>query len=362
MAGDAPLDASSTVAEPPPPTRPATSYDTPVVVTPQGRHEPTFAAATRTVRVPVSVVDPEGEPVTGLGESDFRVVEDGRPQSVTLFSSERRPLRLVLALDTSKSMASKAGQVKEALEHFIHLLEPADEVLVMTFGDRVSVAQEFTSDRGLLANVLGRLRPAGGTALYDAASEAVRRVAPGEAEAKAVVLVTDGVDTASSVAFRELREQSRRSEVPVFSIGLDSRMPAGDASRPRRPLVPGYGGWPGGGRWPGGLGGRPRDAGPGGRFASGRGRLDFDEAPLEQLADDTGARVEIVRGLGHEGERTPAANRLERAVESIAMTLRHRYLLGYEPPEGERGWREIRVEVDRPALTAFARKGYYAGG
>ena len=59
---------------------------------------------------------------------------------------------------------------------------------------------------------------------------------------------------------------------------------------------------------------------------------------------------------------TPGNDRLKQAVESIAMTLRHRYLLGYEPPEGKRGWREIRVEVDRPAMTAHARKGYYAGG
>jgi hypothetical protein len=93
-------------------------------------------------------------------------------------------------------------------------------------------------------------------------------------------------------------------------------------------------------------------------------RLGFDEKPLTELADETGGRAEIVKGLQHytPDTETPGSDRLKVAVESIAMTLRHRYLLGYDPPEGKQGWREIRVEVDVPAATARARKGYYAGG
>jgi hypothetical protein len=96
----------------------------------------------------------------------------------------------------------------------------------------------------------------------------------------------------------------------------------------------------------------------------GRGRKGFDEKPLLELADDTGGRAEIVKGLPHytPDSDVPKSDRLKEAVESIAMTLRHRYLLGYDPPEGKPGWREIRVEVDRPETTARARKGYYAGG
>jgi hypothetical protein len=93
------------------------------------------------------------------------------------------------------------------------------------------------------------------------------------------------------------------------------------------------------------------------------GPLSFDDRPLKQLADDTGGRAEIVKGLEHytASSVTPGNDRLKQAVESIAMTLRHRYLLGYEPPEGKRGWREIRVQVDKPSLTPLARRGYYAG-
>jgi VWFA-related protein len=341
------------------------AYAPPVVVTPPDGQAPTFSASTRTVRVPVSVLDQGGEPVMGLVERNFRISENGKRQDITLFSGERRPLRLALALDLSGSMENKIRQVEEALRHFIDLLEPADQILVMTFNDRLRTLQDFTSDRAALGRVLDGLEPFGGTALYDAAFECIRRVALGPAESKAVVLVTDGVDTASTVAYKDLREFARRKEVPVFSIGLDTGSQMKDFFPPQGHSRPG-GGRPGP---PGGGAGRPGGWGGGGIGGSipwgGHGsRKGFDEKPLLELADDTGGRAEIVKGLPHytPDSDVPKSDRLKEAVESIAVTLRHRYLLGYDPPEGKPGWREIRVEVDRPETTARARKGYYAGG
>jgi len=344
----------------------------------------TFEARTRTVRVPVSVLDDGGRPVTGLRAEDFQLRDDGRKQSITLFSGERRSLRIALALDTSGSMANKMREVEGALRHFIDLLEPSDEILVLTFNDRVRVLQDFTSDRALLGRVLDKLTPAGPTALYDATAEAIRRVATGPADGKAVVIVSDGVDTASTSSFESLRELARRSEVPVFSIGLDAdvrtlvRAPGGSGpgGGPRLP-IPGMGGGrgrgpgrgPGGGRggWPGGGPGGGSGGWPGGSGGGGGvpiSRVDgFDAGPLRDLADDTGARAEIVKGSEHysPGQEWPGSDRLKAAVETIALTLRYRYLLGYEPPEGKPGWRTIRVEVDRPAAHPRTRKGYYAG-
>ena len=93
-------------------------------------------------------------------------------------------------------------------------------------------------------------------------------------------------------------------------------------------------------------------------------RRAFDEKPLMELADDTGGRAEIVKGAQHYSpdSGTLENDQLKQAVESIAMTLRHRYLLGYEPPDGKHGWREIEVEVTKRDTTPHARKGYYAGG
>jgi len=352
----------------PPPSRPSAAAD-----------EPTFAVRTRTVRVPVSVLDKLGQPVLGLRGEDFQVSEDGKRQKVTLFSGERRPLRLALALDVSGSMDTKIRQVEEALRHFIDLLEQADQIMVITFSDRVHVVQDFTSDRERLASVLDRLEPGGGTTLYDAAYLAIQRVAQGPAESKAVVLVSDGVDTSSSRTFDELREFARRAEVPVFSIGLDGGNELRNLSHPPgrrgpggRPGGPGGGrpGGPGGG-WPGGGGGwSGGGGGPGGGLGGGPGgrswpRRGFDGKPLIELADDTGGRAEILKGIQHYtpgSDEPPGSDRLKEAVESIAMTLRHRYLLGYEPPEGKPRWRTIRVDVNRSDANARARKGYYAGG
>ena len=332
--------------------------------------EPTFAADTRTVRVPVAVLDRSGRPVLDLDRDAFRVADDGKRQAVTLFSRERRPLRIALALDLSRSMDNKIRQVEEALRHFIDLLEPADEILVLTFNDHVHVVQDFTSDRALLERVLDDLEPSGGTALYDAAFAAIQRVAAGPAESKAVVLVTDGVDTASSVSLKDLRETARRAEVPVFSIGLDAENPHLDFAR--GPTHDGHGGGhggrPGGGGWPGGGGGGWGGGRGGGGWGGGSGRprpASFDGRPLTELADDTGATAEIVKGLEHYtpgSDEPPGSEKLKAAVESIATILRHRYLLGYEPPaSGPHEWRTIGVDVDRPDATARARKGYYGG-
>ena len=330
---------------------------------------PTFASGTRTVRVPVSVLDKAGEPVLGLSGADFRIKENGKPRELTLFSGERRPLRIALALDLSRSMRNKIRQVEAALKHFIDVLEPADQIMVITFSGSVHVVQDLTSDRARLEQVLDELEPEGPTALYDATYEAIKRVAEGPADSKAVVLVTDGVDTVSSVSFETLREYARRAEVPVYSIGLDDPNEERGSRPGGRPGGGGggRGGFPGGG----GRGGFP-GGGMGGRGGGGRGgrggmrHEEFDAKPLTELADDTGGHAEIIKGSGlahySPDSDAPTSGPLKAAVESIASTLRHRYLIGYEPLEGKPGWRTIRVDVDRPPdATPRARKGYYAG-
>jgi len=338
----------------------------------QGPSGLTFGASTKSVRVPVSVLDKRGEPVLGLTGQDFQISENGQKQTVTYFSGERRPLRIALCLDVSTSMTEKMKEVSEALRHFINVLEPQDEVLVITFSADVHVEEDFTSDRERLERVFSKLHPDQGTALYDATIEALRHVAPGPAESKAVVLVTDGVDTASRATFEELREVARRTEVPIYSLGIGSDFGLFNIFRPRGGLggmgggrgPRGPGGWGGGGRWPGGGGGRGGWPGGGGG-GGGRGPSpvggpdqDLDPTPLKQLAEDTGGRCEILKGLEHEHGQ----DRLKEAVESIAVTLRHRYLVGYEPQgqAGKSGWRNIKVNVDRPSVSIQARKGYYA--
>jgi hypothetical protein len=100
---------------------------------------------------------------------------------------------------------------------------------------------------------------------------------------------------------------------------------------------------------------------PGGVLSGPRPR-DFDAKPLLELADETGGRAEILKERDHYvPDSDEPQGRLKGAVESIAMTLRYRYLLGYEPTQGGDRWRTIKIEVQRPAAQARARKGYDPG-
>ena len=344
-ASDTVLEAVRRAAPPPPPAaepirEPSTAFPSPPASS-SGRNLPRFGVSTRSVRVPVSVVDKGGNPITNLSAADFRVTEEGKPEEITFFSGERKPLRLAIALDVSGSMADKVDEVVDALKHFIDLLEPADEVLVLTFNDEVRVVQDFTSDRRRVRRILDSLSPQGGTALRDAVIEAIQRVADAPAESKAVVLITDGVDTASRASFKDAREAARRAEVPVYSIGI------GHESEGLRILGGLVLGLPGG---RGGHGGHGGGAGGGG--------ADFDARPLLDLAEETGAQAQILRDAEH--HHTGKVDKIKEAAEAIALALRYRYLLAYEPDAvGKGGWRRIQVKVDRPSADVRARKGYY---
>jgi VWFA-related protein len=330
--------------EPEPMPRAAVPPPPPV---PRAASGPVFGVSTRTVRLPVAVTDRKGHPLTDLNQSDFRVSEEGREQQITFFSGERKPLRIALALDISGSMEKKMREVSDALGYFLDLLEPEDQILVMTFGGSVDVVQDFTSDRERLGSVFAALQPRGSTALYDAVVEGARRVAGSPAESKAIVLVTDGMDTASAASFEQAREAARRAEVPVYSIGIGHDSGLGGLLR----VLGGLGSIQVGRR--GGRGGYPGQGWP-------SGERDLDARPLLDLAEETGGRAEILKGL--DSRRTGKDNRLRDAAESMALSLRYRYLLAYEPPEtaGRGGWRSIKVEVGRPSVIVRARKGYYA--
>lgn len=284
-----------------------------------------FAASAELVRVPVSVTDKRRQPVTGLRQEDFRVWEDGELQPITLFSAERKALMVAILIDVSGSMDVKLDAVADALRHFIDALEPDDQMMIVVFSDRLRILQDFTSDRPLLGRVLERLSAGGSTSLYDALMEGFARLGPVPEESKALVLVTDGVDTASRTSFEDALKAARQSAVPVYSIGLGHR----------RGFLH--------------FGGGADDA------------ADFDERPLRELARLTGGRAEILRDAEHHHRGN--VDRLKDAAVSIALTLRHRYLVAYAPPRPSKpGWREIRVEVSRAGAAVDVRKGYDSPG
>ena len=313
-----------------------------------------FKSGVELINVTATVSDSRGRFVPGLRREDFVVYEDDQPQQVTHFSAERVPVSLGVALDTSGSMAgAKIDAAQNALDRFLYdLLGKQDEIFLYRFSNYPVLLQSWTTDRQLLTRALGRLTPNGGTAMYDAVAEAIPLAAQGQNRKKALLVISDGNDTASRADIREIKQQIRQSEVLVYAIGIDGES---DPTIRRAPLPPprfpipfpfppgrGRGGWPPV-RTPGGTGG--------GGFPRSRDDDRVNVAALRDMTDDSGGRTEIVRD----------AQDLNPATVGIADELSKQYYLGY-PSNGKKDgrWHSIRVEVKNQAYRVRARRGYIA--
>jgi VWFA-related protein len=241
-----------------------------------------------------------------------------------------------------------------------------DEFFLYRFSGSADLVADWTNNRDRLASSLGRIHPNGGTAMYDAAAEAVPMAQSGQNRKKAVVIISDGNDTSSRVGVSEVKQLVRETEVLVYAVGIDGQgtatfqrpAPPVRQPQPRMPIpFPFPGGRGGGGRipFPGSGGGIPPigggpSGGRGGTYSIG-GDDRVNVMALREITDDSGGRTEIVRD----------PRDLDPAVASIADELSQQYYLGYPSPGYKDGrWHTIRVEVRDPALQVRARKGYVA--
>src|SRR6185369_5171470 len=149
-----------------------------------------FRSGVELVNVTATVSDTSGRFVPGLKADDFLVYEDNQPVEITHFSAERVPVSLGIVLDTSGSMAgAKIREAQSALDRFLFdLLDKEDEIFLYRFSNFPVLLQGWTSDRQLLSRVLDRVTPNGGTAMYDAVSEAVPLAQEGQFRKKAIVV------------------------------------------------------------------------------------------------------------------------------------------------------------------------------
>jgi Ca-activated chloride channel homolog len=294
-----------------------------------------FRTSVDLINVTATVTDSEGRFVPGLRMEDFEVYEDGKRQTISQFDSERVPVSLGIVLDASGSMAGeKMSAAKKAVNRFLEdLLGPQDEVFLFRFDSRVTLLSDWTEDRRAVARVVGSVKPAGGTALYDAVAAAVPLGESGTRRKKALVVISDGNDQNSSTELQDVQQQIRESELLVYAIGIDGQESLGSII-PRIILqFPG----PGSGRQP--TGGRP----------SGDGRLNV--RALRAITDDSGGRTEIIRNAGD----------LDAATAGIASELSRQYFLGYSTSSPRDGrWHTIDVRVKRGNYTIRARKGFIA--
>ena len=315
-----------------------------------------FKSGVDLVNVTATVTNEDGRFVPGLRREDFSVYEDGRLQEVSHFSSDRVPVSLGIVLDASGSMTpDKMSAARAAIDRLIYeLLDKDDELFFVEFATRAEMTQGWTKDRQLISRAVKRVEAAGGTAIYDAVAKAIPTAQAGTNRKKALLVISDGNDTNSTISATEVRQRIRESEVLVYALGIDgTRSRTFDPDRPpvqlplpiplpfpggRRPQrFPPIGGGSGGG----GIGGSTSRS-PGDRV---------NADALRFITDDTGGRTEIVRG----------SSGLGPATERIADELSKQYYLGYaSPAERDGRWHSIRVEVRDRRLTVRARRGYTA--
>lgn len=189
---------------------------------PQVRTKPlVFPAELRIVVLQATVRNKEGAMVTDLGRDAFTVYEDGKRQPVTLFSRDDVPVSLGIAIDNSGSMRTRRAKVEAAALAFVRASNQDDEVFVLNFGDKVHLDVPFTRDVALLESGIARVDSIGGTALRDAI-EAGETYLDRHAQhaRRALLVITDGVDNASTITSDRVRQHADRSQITIHAIGL----------------------------------------------------------------------------------------------------------------------------------------------
>ncbi|MDR3791868.1 MAG: VWA domain-containing protein [Terracidiphilus sp.] len=274
--------------------------------------EPLIRVNVRLVNVFINVTDRNGAIVGGLGRENFRLTEDGRPQTIALFERQSElPLNITLAIDTSGSVHKDLADETAAARRFVRsILRAQDQMSVLQFATTVRELAPFTSKPAQIDRALGQLRGDFATALYEAICTGSERLGPKQGR-KVLVLVSDGDDTAKSATYNQALEAALRNEVMIYSL-IDVPIEASAG----------------------------RDIG--------------GEHALITLAEQTGGKHFYVSEGG-----------LDKAFERVSEDLRTQYLLGYYPKNQEPGrtFHRIQVTVPRAAQEQFTirhRTGYFA--
>jgi Ca-activated chloride channel family protein len=254
--------------------------------------------------------------VPGLEQARFSVFEDGVQQDIAYFSRDPQPIALSLLIDTSTSMENKLVVAQEAAIGFARRLKPTDAAQIIDFDSRHEILQTFTADSTLLEQAIRKTQVGGSTSLYNAiyvALSELKRVkasTPDQIRRQAIVVLSDGEDTSSLIAYEDVLESAKRSEVAVYAIGLRSKQ-----DRPTR---------------------------------------GFNEAEfvLRSLSQETGGRAFFVDDI----------SQLGTIYQRIADELANQYSIGYSSKNLKRdgAWRAIVVKVDRPNTAARTKRGYFA--
>jgi len=294
------------------------------------------------VSLPVTVMKRNGQRVADLAKEDFRVYEDKIEQDIKAFSAADEPFSVALLLDTSGSTTEKLQRIQSEAIRFVNQLSPQDSVAVVSFAQEVRLLEDFTTDRARTTAAIRRTASGGFTVLYEAVWLAFKEVLPSAHQRTALVIFSDGVDTASEKATKvETRELAKESRAPVYCIYFNTR-----EEMQRAPGIPASGQ-----TFPPLIGQRTTTI-----PAPGTGRSTEDymggRQYLSDLTDYSGGRV--FDALKMED--------LSPAFDAIVQELSSQYTIGYYPTNARHDgkYRRVDVKVSKPGLYVQTRQGYYA--
>jgi VWFA-related protein len=294
------------------------------------------------VRLNIGVVDQRGRPITSLNKDNFTIYEDGVKQSIARFEPSTAPFSVVMILDMSGSTKGFRENIRLSALRFLDALAPGDRVAVIEFYKKVNVLNDFTSDRRTLAHSINAANGMGDTQLYKALNLALEKLAKEGNRRKAIVVLTDGVDT-------EMRDEDRNfltkfdDEQVLSAIKPETNetlnrvlnlsdahgitiyplaLPTGDPSKLADPT--------------------PRQIA---MFQAARSRLQI-------LANRTGGTLNTINRL----------EEMSRLYAEVAADLRTLYTIEYQSSNDKRDgkWREIKIETSNPELISRTRQGYFA--
>lgn len=296
----------------------------------------TITVDTTEVLLPVTVRDSSGQFASDLKAEDFMVLEDGVQQPISSFTLKRMPVHVVLLIDTSSSTTHELEDFKAAALSFINQLDPEDKICLIRFDDIVELVQDWTSNRATLKRSLNRLQTGMFTKFNDALYLAAREQLGKVKGRKAVIVLTDGIDSGRGSitpdrAFRTLVEE----EVPVYAVSKTRIQSRSDHdklefyekqhSTASQLQIEG--------------------------LKLSLAQLEESEQYLKRIAEETGGRIFLPESFDDLGS----------AYQQVADELRSQYVIFYTPtnPSRDGSYRSIRVKVKQPGYRATTRFGYY---
>jgi VWFA-related protein len=275
-----------------------------------GAQRPSLRSSVEVIVVTATVRDADNKLVSGLPKEAFTVYEDAEQLPITQFTNERVPVGVGLLLDISDSMfGRRIKDAEDAAERFLlHLLPSTDAFFLIAFNHETRLLFGWRSSADGVHDALSQLRPTGGTAIYDAVKTALPYLDNRPRERAALVLITDGADTASDTTLHDLRPALVRSDAFAYAIAIDTPEPQPIAQR-------------------------------------------VNVTTLDEITSQSGGHTEVVRDSAA----------LDGAVANIADELNHQYMLGYSSKHpGDGRYHSIRVRMTDPTLRVRARSGYVA--